>query len=91
MKANEVIITGRKRSARAFGRGLQQRDAVLALLLGELDDQDAVLRRQADQHDHADLGVEIEGQTCASTMAPNEPSMPTATDSSTGTGMVQLS
>src|SRR5262249_19553911 len=31
-----------------------------ALLLAELDDQDAVLRRQSDQHHHADLPIEIE-------------------------------
>ena len=62
MKANDVIITGRKRSrAPSVGR-LVQRDALLALLLGELDDQDAVLGREADQHDHADLRIEIERQ-----------------------------
>ena len=76
---------------RALGRGLEQRHALLALLLGELDDQDAVLGCEADQHHHADLPVEIERQTPPTTIAANEPSMPTDTDSSTGTGMVQLS
>lgn len=36
----------------------------LALFLGELDDQNAVLCRHCDQHDEADLGVEIESQPC---------------------------
>ena len=48
--------------ARALGRRLQQRHAALALLLGEFDDENAVLGRKADQHDHADLPVEIERQ-----------------------------
>ena len=62
MNANEVIITGRKRSRAPSVAASQQRHAVLAFLLGELDDQDAVLGRQADQHHHADLRVEIERQ-----------------------------
>ena len=48
---------------RALGRGLEQRDALGSALLGEFHDQDAVLRRQPDQHDHADLRIEIERQT----------------------------
>ena len=34
----------------------------LAQLLGELDDQDRVLRRQADQHHQADLAVDVVGE-----------------------------
>ena len=91
MKAKDVIITGRNRSRAPSVAASQQRHAVLALLLGEFDDQDAVLGRQADQHHHADLRVQIERQIRATTMAANDPSTPTVTDSSTGTGMVQLS
>ena len=52
-----------KPHARAERRGLPDRHARLALLLGEFDDQDAVLGRQRDQHDQADLRVEIERQS----------------------------
>ena len=91
MKAKDVIITGRKRSLRAFGRSLQQRDALGTALLGELHDQDAVLRRQPDQHHHADLRIEIERETRERRMAAKDPTTPIVTDSRTGTGMVQLS
>ncbi len=43
----------------AFDGSLLDRQAVLAPLLGEFDDQDAVLRRQRDQHHQSDLGVKI--------------------------------
>ena len=36
------------------------RPCVLALLVGELDHQDAVLGDQADQRDQPDLGVDVE-------------------------------
>ena len=91
MKANDVIITGRKRSRAPSVAASSSGTPCLALLLGELDDQNAVLGGKPDQHDHADLGVEIERQPADQTMAANEPSTPTDTDSSTGTGMVQLS
>ena len=74
----------------ALGRRVAQRHAALALLLGEFDDQDAVLRGEADQHDHADLRVEIERQARRA-MTRKEPKTPMVTESSTGTGMVQLS
>ena len=41
-------------------RGLAQFHALIAQLVGELHDQDAVLRRQADQDDQADLGVYVQ-------------------------------
>ena len=47
---------------RAFDRGLEDRLAVRALLHRELDDQDAVLGRERDQHDEADLGVDVEAR-----------------------------
>ena len=70
MNAIEVIITARNRmrapSAAASRIGMPG----LALLLGELDDQDAVLGGERDQHHHADLRVEIERQ--ARTAQPDE-------------------
>ncbi len=42
-----------------MARGLQARLAGLLVLLGELDDQDRVLRRQADEHHEADLGQDV--------------------------------
>ncbi len=38
--------------------------ALIAKLVGELDDQDAVLRGEADQHDKADLRVDVERLAC---------------------------
>ena len=63
MKAKEVIITGRKRKRAPSVAASSKRHAVLALLLGELDDQDAVLGCEPDQHHHADLRIKIERQT----------------------------
>ena len=90
MKAKEVIMTGRKRSRAPSIAACEQRHAPLALLLREFDDQDAVLGGQTDQHDHADLRIKIERQP-AENDAAKEPSIPTETDNSTGTGIVQLS
>ena len=39
--------------------GVNDRQPLSAQLLGELDDQNGVLRREADQHDEADLAVQI--------------------------------
>jgi hypothetical protein len=47
---------------RPFDRGLEQGNALLTPLLGKLDDQNAVLGRETDQHHHADLGIKIEGE-----------------------------
>src|SRR6516164_4958432 len=46
----------------AFGGRFEQRNPMLALLLGELDDQNAVLGGQTDQYNHPDLGIEIQRQ-----------------------------
>jgi len=62
MKANDVIMTGRKRSRAPSMAACKQWHAVLPPLLGELDDQNAVLCREADQHDYADLSIQIERQ-----------------------------
>ncbi len=45
-----------------FERRLDNRQAALAQLLGELDDEDGVLRGQADQHDEAHLAEHVVGQ-----------------------------
>ena len=47
---------------RGFDRGLRNRQPALAQLLGEFDDQDRVLGGKADQHDQADLTVDVVGQ-----------------------------
>src|SRR6185312_8117367 len=53
---------GAEAHARAENRRIGDRHALLALLLGEFDDKDAVLGRERDEHDKADLGVEVERQ-----------------------------
>ena len=56
-----VIRIGRSRTLRRRDDRLAPVEAVLlALLVGELDHQDAVLGDQADQRDQADLGVDVE-------------------------------
>ena len=62
MKAKLVIITGRKRSRAPSMAESGMRLAGAPLLDGELDDQDAVLGRERDQHDQADLRVDVEGE-----------------------------
>src|SRR6267154_1816383 len=43
----------------AFERRIRQRLSFLVLALGKLDDQNRVLRCQADEHDQSDLRVDI--------------------------------
>ena len=63
MKASDVIMTGRN-LRRALSIALSSNGrSVLAFFFRKLNDQDGVLRGKADEHDHADLGIEIEGQT----------------------------
>ena len=50
MKAKLVIITARNRSRAPSIAASRIEHALLALLLGEFDDQDAVLGGQRDQH-----------------------------------------
>ena len=45
--------------ARAFERGFHEWLAAFVFELGELDDQDGVLRRETDEHDEADLRVDV--------------------------------
>ena len=91
MKAKLVIITGRKRSRAPSIAGVEDRLAAVALLDRELDDQDAVLGGERDQHDEADLGIDVEAAARRAQPRRCAPSTPTLTDSSTGTGMFQLS
>ena len=51
----DVIRIGRSRSRHASSVACAGASPGLVPLLGELDDQDGVLARQADQHDEADL------------------------------------
>jgi hypothetical protein len=57
-KARLVIRIGRSRSG-GFDRGVEGAHALAHPLLGELDDQDRVLRRHADRGDQADLQVDV--------------------------------
>ncbi len=59
MNANEVIRMGRKAQLGPFERGLDHRLALLELRLRELDDEDGVLGREADEHDEPDLRVDV--------------------------------
>ena len=52
--------TGRKRVAAASRTASSLREPAPLQLVGELDDQDAVLRHQPDQRDQADLRVDVE-------------------------------
>ena len=89
MKAIEVIITARNR-VRAPRVAASRFASLLALLLGELDDQNPVLGRQRDQHDQPDLRIEVQRQV-GGQRPTNEPNAPTTTESSTGRGIIQLS
>ena len=91
MNAKLVIITGRKRSARAFDRGILYRFALASLFDGELDNQNAVFGSQRHQHHEADLRIDIEARGPPMPQREIAPSTATVTDSSTGTGMFQLS
>ena len=60
MKANEVIRIGRRRVRAAAIAASSPVEPLLLALARELDDQDRVLGRQADQHDEADLGQDVD-------------------------------
>src|SRR5882757_8099960 len=62
--------------------------SLLALLLGEFNDQDAILCRERNQDDQANLRIEVQFAIITPATAPRTP---TTTDSRTGTGMIQLS
>src|SRR4029077_16496192 len=58
-EGEEAHEDGPQPDARRLDRRLDRRAAAGAELLGELDDQDRVLGRQADQHHQADLAVDV--------------------------------
>ena len=60
MKANEVMRIGRRRSFEPSHGRVENLDAFLAFHLGELDDEDRVLGRQPDEHDQADLRIDVQ-------------------------------
>ena len=60
MNASDVITIGRSRSRQASSVAWSRVSPSLAAVLGELDDQDRVLARQADQHHEADLSEDID-------------------------------
>ena len=80
-----------KSEARGFdGRGFDIL-AAPALLDRESDDQDAVLGGERDQHDEPDLRIDVEARSRRALSAIIAPSSATLTESSTGTGIFQLS
>ena len=91
MNASEVIMIGRSRSRHASTvascSGLPSR----LQLLGELDDQDRVLARQADQHHEADLHEDVDRPCRPISMPITEHSRHIGTTRITASGSVQLS
>ena len=59
MNAKEVIRIGRRRRRQASSTAASGFEAFLLFILGELDDQNRVLTRQAHQYDQADLGEDV--------------------------------
>jgi hypothetical protein len=90
MKASEVIRIGRRRSRTASSVASISVPTLLAQRLGELDDQDGVLRREADGGQQADLEVDVVVQP-ASQVASTAPITPSGTTSITENGTDQLS
>ena len=72
-------------------RGLAPRQARLALLLGELDDQDGVLAGQADQHHEADLREDVDVAVGDQPTPTSELSRHIGTTRMTASGSDQLS
>jgi hypothetical protein len=66
MKAIEVIRIGRKRRRQASSVASIRVLALFLQVAGELDDQDRVLRRKADDGDQADLEIHVVGQAAQS-------------------------
>ena len=60
MKAKAVIRIGRSRRRAASIAASTMLETFLAPPLGELDDQDRVLGGEADQHDEADLRIDVD-------------------------------
>jgi hypothetical protein len=75
--------------APAIGR-LEHGGALAPALDGELDDQHRVLAEQTDQHDQADLGVDVVRQAHEVSIR-NEPNAPAGSDVITASGRTKLS
>ena len=90
MKAKAVIRIGRSRKPPRLHRRLDDAEPLLAAALGEFDDQNGVLRRQADQHDEADLRIDVDLHVRAQS-ASTAPNRASGTASRTMNGIVQLS
>jgi hypothetical protein len=88
-KAIDVMRIGRSRIWRLDGR-VEQRSALLVQLARELDDEDRVLRRQADRRQQPDLEVHAVG-LADSVAASSAPSTPIGTTRITEIGIDQLS
>ena len=58
--ATVVMRIGRRRVRRGLADRLELRQPGCLLRVGELDDEDAVLRDEADERDETDLGVDVE-------------------------------
>ena len=65
MNAKDVIRIGRSRSRAPSRAASTSGSPLLEGVLRELHDEDRVLGRQADQHDEADLPVDVEGEPSA--------------------------
>ena len=60
IKAKEVMRIGRRRKPGAFQGRIRNIPALLVLDLGKLHDKNGVFGRQPDEHDEADLGIEVQ-------------------------------
>ena len=90
-KASEVITIGRKRSRAALSAASIGALALEEALLRELDDQDRVLRREADQHHQADLEVDVVLQAAQRRRSASAPTTANGTASTTANGSSQRS
>ena len=91
MNAIEVMMIGRKRRCAACQRRLDHALALRLQVLGELDDQDRVLGRQADDGDQADLEVHVVGIAAQQRAPAARRARPAAPPGSPTSGIDQLS
>jgi hypothetical protein len=59
MKAKDVIRIGSQTQLGGFERSLDQPHTLLVFHLRELDDENRVLGRETNEHDQADLGINM--------------------------------
>ena len=91
MNANDVIRIGRSRSRHASSVASRRGTPASLLLLGELDDQDRVLARQADQHHEADLREDVDVHARPASRRRSSTSRHIGTTRMTASGSDQLS